>query len=127
MKKLILPLLVCLCAFGSVNATSLKTEKNNIENPGYDVSTFCKLIQKGDFDVVKSMIEIGEDVNKKSKGLTPLMFAARHNRVDIVNLLLAKGAELNTKSDRDNITALKIAERSKALDAIKVLEVAIKK
>lgn len=127
MKKLILPLLVCLCAFGSVNATSLKVENDNIEKPGYDVSTFCKLIQSGNLEVVKSMIEFGEDVNQKSKGLTPLMFAARHNKTEIVNLLLKNGAKLNTKSDRDNITALDIAKRSKAVDAIKVIEIALEK
>jgi len=127
MKKLILPVLVCLFAIGSLNATVLKVEKNNTEIPGYDVSTFCKLIQKGEFEVVKSMIEIGEDVNKKSKGLTPLMFAARHNKAKIVALLLKNGAELNIKSDKNQITALDIAKRSKAIDAVKIIEVALRK
>lgn len=124
MKKLIVPILVCLFAFGSLNATTLKTN-NKIKKPGYDVSTFCKLIQSGNFEVVKSMIEFGEDVNKKSKGLTPLMFAARHNKTKIMELLIKEGATLNTKSDRNKITALEIAKRSKAKDAVKVIEVAL--
>lgn len=100
-------------SYGSINyenSTVLSTE----------VSTFCKLIAKGDMAGVKSMIAAGTDVNKKSVGMTPLMYAARHNRVEIVNLLISKGADLKIKSNR-GYSALDYAEMSKAVDAYKVI------
>jgi len=85
-----------------------------------EVSTFCKLITKGDLEAVKSMIAAGTDINKKSVGMTPIMYAARYNRVEIVNLLIAKGADLRIKSNR-GYTALEYAEMSKAIDTYKVI------
>ena len=86
---------------------------------------FCKLIQMGDYDTVKSLIEDGIDVNKKSTGLTPLMFAARHNKVEITRLLIANGAKLKVKSDKKGFTALKWAEVSKAKEAYAVIKIAL--
>ncbi|MGJ8743017.1 ankyrin repeat domain-containing protein [Polaribacter sp.] len=129
MKKLILSMFVCLMAFSSVNANSLKnaSSKTSVELNAYatNVNTFCKLIQMGNYEAVKSLIEAGENVNKKSNGLTPLMFAARHNKAKIVQLLIDNGAKIKTKSDRAKMTALEIAKRSKATDAIKVLKEAL--
>ncbi|KGL61959.1 ankyrin repeat domain-containing protein [Polaribacter sp. Hel1_85] len=128
MKKLILPMLLCLFAFGSVNATTpeaFKAKKVITTKTYYNVNTFCKLIQMGKFEAVKALIESGENVNKKSNGLTPLMFAARHNKAKIAKLLIESGAKLKVKSDRGNMTALAIAKRSKATDAIKVIKEAL--
>ena len=85
-----------------------------------DVDVFCKLIQQGDFNAVKRMIEAGANVNKKSAGMTPLMYAARHNKVEILKLLIAKGANLKATSDR-GYSALKYAEMSKANDTFKII------
>lgn len=109
------------------------TNANNIENismlnpikPITSVNAFCKLIQMGDFDTVKYLIEDGEDLNKKSTGLTPLMFAARHNRIEITKLLIKNGAKLKLKSDRKGFTALKWAEISKAKDTYKIIKEAL--
>lgn len=127
MKKLILPILVCLFAFGSTNANTFKTPVTKTSKGAYssNVNAFCKLIQMGDFAAVKSLIAAGENVNKKSNGLTPLMFAARHNKAKIAKLLIDNGAKLKTKSDRGNMTALDMAKRSKAKDAIKVIKAAL--
>lgn len=124
MKKISLVLLVCLFTFGVTNAGNSKIE-NEKDNEGivvYNVSSFCKLIQKGNIEVVKYLIASGEDVNQKSKGLTPLMFAARHNKAEIAKLLINSGAKLNVKSKREMMTALQLAKRFKAVDVIKVLE-----
>ena len=115
-------------AFSTVNASDKELKTNEVKSEittVYRVSAFCKLIQMGNYDAVKALIETGEDVNKKSTGLTPLMFAARHNRAQIVKLLLKSGAKLNTKSDKGNMTALDMAKRSKAVDAIKVIKAAL--
>lgn len=130
MKKLILSMLVCSLAFSTVNATELNSKdiKNTEVVSGvtvnYNVNAFCKLIQQGNYGAVKSLIESGESVNRKSTGLTPLMFAARHNKAKIAKLLIENGAKLKTRSDRGKMTALDIAKRSKAIDAIKVIEAA---
>lgn len=129
MKKVILSVFICVLAFStSTNATDVKLEKKPVitVKVGYSLSAFCKLIQMGNFDAVKSLIETGENVNKKSNGLTPLMFAARHNKAKIAKLLIANGAKLKTKSDKGGkMTALQIAKRSKAVDVIKVLKEAL--
>lgn len=52
-----------------------------------------------------------------SNGLTPLMFAARYNKVDIIKYLLEKGANKSLK-DESGYTALQFAEFSKSHEAI---------
>jgi len=127
MKKIILPALVCLFTLGSLNATNTinTTPNNNIVV--YNVSSFCKLIQKGNYEVVKYLVASGEDINQKSKGLTPLMYAARHNKAEIIKLLINNGAKLHVKSDKENMTALELAKKFKAREAIKAIESFTKK
>lgn len=125
MKKSILTFALLL----SVVIVSAKTEITNTINPveteySTNVNDFCKLIQVGDYESVKSMIEEGIDVNKKSTGLTPLMFAARHNKVKIVKLLIENGAKLKLRSTK-GYTALKYAEISNATEAQKVIKDAL--
>jgi ankyrin repeat protein len=129
MKKLIVPMFACLFAFSTINATSVnnpvKSTTTEFTSFSYSVNAFCKLIQMGNYKAVASLIKAGENVNKKSNGLTPLMFAARHNKAKIAKLLIANGAKLETKSDRGKMTALDIAKRSKAIDAIKIIKEAL--
>lgn len=54
----------------------------------------------GDLETVKKLIELGADVNKKWNGMTPAMFAARHNRVDILKVLIANGANLKDRCNK---------------------------
>ena len=88
-----------------------------------DVSTFCKAIVKGDFETVKRLIDLGEDVNQKSVGMTPAMFAARFNKAEILQLLIDKGADLKMRSNQ-GFTVRKYAELSNATDALAVLDAA---
>jgi len=125
MKKLILSMTLVLgVAFSAssltINDSHEPVTYESISMLSTEVSTFCKLIAKGDIDAVKSMIAAGTDINQKSVGMTPLMYAARHNRVEIVNLLISKGADLKVKSNR-GYSALDYAEMSKAVDAYKVI------
>ncbi len=91
-----------------------------------DVNSFCKAIMQGDVDMVKRLIALGEDVNQKSLGMTPAIFAARYNKVEILELLIAEGADLKTKSDK-GMTAKKYAKMSNANEALSVIESALKK
>ncbi|WP_276389818.1 ankyrin repeat domain-containing protein [Eudoraea chungangensis] len=85
------------------------------------LNSFCKAILQGDIETVKKLIDLGEDVNQKSLGMTPAMFAARYNKAEILELLIENGANLKMKSDK-GYTAKKIAELSNAQDALAVLK-----
>ncbi|QDO93743.1 ankyrin repeat domain-containing protein [Formosa sediminum] len=92
----------------------------------YDVNLLCKSIALGNTEIVKKLIESGEDVNKKSNGLTPVMYAAKYNRVEILNYLIARGAKLKTKCD-SGYTALDYAKATGAEAAQDIIEVALSK
>jgi ankyrin repeat protein len=122
MKKTIIILGLALVAFTNVTeAKTISTIRTSTEVLDYDNSPLCKAIQKGDLEAVKKFIEYGADVNEKSNGLTPLMSAARYNKVDIIKYLLGKGADKKV-IDQNGNTALRYAENSKSLDAIEVLK-----
>ncbi|MEW7290987.1 ankyrin repeat domain-containing protein [Aquimarina sp. 2304DJ70-9] len=111
-----------------ISSVSFATETSNVnyDNHNYDLVTvqtspFCMAIVKGDTETVKKLIDLGSDVNKKSNGMTPLMFAARYNRVDIIKLLVEKGANIKTK-DSKGYNAMKFAKLSNAKEAIALLE-----
>ncbi|MGA9270019.1 MAG: ankyrin repeat domain-containing protein [Lutimonas sp.] len=123
MKKSILSLVLLMSfsvsfASTSFNPPAKESKMSLISN----VNSFCKLIQMGDYDAVKALIQQGEDVNEKSTGLTPLMFAARHNQPEIAQLLIDNGAKLNSRSEKEGMTALELAERYKAVDTYEVIE-----
>jgi len=132
MKKLILPLLVFV--FAVTNASqkfskeiSPKAAEETVIAFYFQVNPFCRLIQIGDYVTVKKLLELGQNVNGRSNGLTPLMFAARHNKVEIVKLLIEYGAKLKLKDEIGNLTALEIAERSKAKEAFEIIKEALEK
>ena len=128
MKKTIIISTMALClSLVTLHAKNSNEFPNNYQSTSkVKVSPFCVSIAKGDFETVKKLVELGTDVNQKSEGMTPVMYAAKYNRIDILKLLIANGADLKTKSDK-GLTALKYAELHKADDAKAVLEEAMKK
>ncbi|WP_299441706.1 ankyrin repeat domain-containing protein [uncultured Aquimarina sp.] len=123
MKKTIVTALMILF-ISSVSFASeerMAIDSHDYELITYKVSPFCMAIVKGDLDTVKKMIELGSDVNEMSDGKTPLMYAARYNRVDIIKLLVKKGANIKAR-DRKGNTAMKFAKLSNAKEAIALLE-----
>ncbi|WP_019670995.1 ankyrin repeat domain-containing protein [Eudoraea adriatica] len=125
MKKAILIFgAACLLAVSGVyaeNNTSSEFDGTTINVKNLEINSFCKAILKGDFETVKKLIELGEDVNEKSLGMTPAMFAARYNKAEILELLIQNGANLSAKNDQ-GYTAKKLAKLSKAKEALAVLE-----
>lgn len=114
----------CMVAVTGLSATEITNESNSsfygsVEKVG--VSSFCKAIVEGDYDTVARLIDLGEDVNQKSLGMTPAMFAARYNKTEILILLIKKGADLNIRSNQ-GYTAKKYAQLSNAVDALAILE-----
>jgi ankyrin repeat protein len=124
MKKSIVYFGIALLAFGNVAiaSTSEKIESTKIVSSEIkNVSPLCQAVAKGDLETVKKMIEFGSNINESSNGLTPLMIAARYNKVEIVKLLLENGAKASIK-DEKGFTALKHAELSNAKESIEVLK-----
>lgn len=126
MKKTAVIFAIALgCVFTSVNATN---DLNPISDSNYElaiakrvVDPFCISIVKGDVETVKKLIDLGQDVNKTSNGLTPAMYAAKYNRLEILKLLVENGAKLDLKSNK-GMTAEKYAEISNAKDTLAFIQ-----
>jgi len=127
MKKTILTIAVAICAATGIYANETSKElKFNVEKSiNLELSSFCKAIMKGDVETVIKLIDLGEDVNKKSLGMTPAHFAARYNKAEILEVLIENGANLKTRCDK-GYTVKKHAELSNAMEALKVIKVAMK-
>ena len=120
MKKTIIISAIALgFAFSTSNATTIINTVPSADRSQMKitVSPFCFAIVKGDLETVNKLISLGAEVNGKSNGMTPAMYAAKYNRVDILDVLVKHGAELKTKSEK-GLTAMDYAKRSNAQDAI---------
>ncbi|NMH88536.1 ankyrin repeat domain-containing protein [Flavivirga algicola] len=128
MKKSVIITAIALCfSLVTVNAKTA-TENINMTPVEFEfkVNSFCVSIAKGDLETVKKLIDRGADVNEMSNGMTPIMYAAKFNRTDILKLLIAKGANLKAKSAK-KMTALKYAELHGATDAAAIIKDALAK
>ncbi|NNC49765.1 MAG: ankyrin repeat domain-containing protein [Flaviramulus sp.] len=128
MKKTIIISAIALCfTMANVNA---KTNSNDINSSNveyfFKVNSFCVSIAKGDLETVQKLIARGADVNEKSNGMTPIMYAAKFNRTEILRLLITHGADLKAKSDK-RMTALKYAELHGAEAAAAIIKEALMK
>ncbi len=127
MKKTIIIPAVALClSVAFANATPNHFEETYKVEAYFKVNSFCVSIAKGDLETVQKLIARGADVNAKSNGMTPVMYAAKFNRTEILKLLIAHGADLKTKCDKRK-TALEYAELHGATDAEAIIKEALKK
>lgn len=127
MKKTIIYFSLALLAFTNVTLASQASagvSKFELVTEYGNNTPLAVAIMKGDTDTVKKFIEYGADVDEKSNGMTPLMVAARYNRVDIIALLLEKGANVKTVNEK-GLTALKYAQASKAAEAEALIKKAL--
>ncbi len=121
MKKTIITLGLALLVFTNVAQASTVSIPTSTEKVYDGVTPLCNAIVKGDLATVKKFVEYGADVNETSNGTTPLMYAARFNKVEIIKFLLEKGANKKTK-DESGFTALQYAENSKSIEALEFLK-----
>jgi ankyrin repeat protein len=119
--------LIIAVALGLTAPTLHATNRTLTSNNSFEVVTaseltpFCLAIVKGDFEAVKKLIELGTNVNEVSLGLTPAMYAAKFNKVEILELLVKHGADLRKKSDK-GFTAKRYAQLSNAKEALEFFE-----
>ena len=126
MKRTIIISAVALCTLiGTAYATPIDlTFKNAQVEANFKVNSFCISIAKGDLDTVKALLALGEDVNQKSDGMTPAMYAAKYNRTEILRLLIEGGCDLRIKSTK-KMTALEYAKLHGATEAYQIIETAL--
>ncbi|MGJ8736832.1 ankyrin repeat domain-containing protein [Zobellia laminariae] len=88
-----------------------------------NVSPLSLAVVNNDYETVKKFLELGSDVEAKEKtmGMTAVMYAARYNNVELVELLVSKGADLSEKS-KIGMTALDCAKLSNASDVVAFIE-----
>ncbi|MGB5553359.1 MAG: ankyrin repeat domain-containing protein [Flavobacteriaceae bacterium] len=123
-KTIFLMAATCLFATICVKANDLENQHELVMSTSIEkleLSSFCKAIMQGDIDTVQRMISLGEDINRKSLGMTPAIFAARYNKAEILELLIEHGADLSIRSDK-GYTIKKYAEMSNAKEALAVLD-----
>jgi ankyrin repeat protein len=130
MKKTILTVtMTILCGAFTVSASTIDESKTGFtisETSVVLVNDFCMAIIKGDKIAVEKFIELGENVNQQSNGMTPAMYAARYNRTEILKALIQHGANLKAKSTEGH-QALKYAELSGANEAAEIIKAHLKK
>ncbi|MDA6072735.1 ankyrin repeat domain-containing protein [Flavobacterium sp. AC] len=123
MKKSVIYLGVALVAFANVSMASNQTSfvQPQMEIVNSFSTPLNVAVGKGDLEFVKKLIEYGANVNEISEDLSPLMIAARYNKVDILRVLLANGASASVRNEK-GFTALKYAQLSNATEAIAILK-----
>lgn len=119
--------LIIAVAMGFTAPISFATNRAFTSNHTFEVSTtseissFCLAIVKGDIETVSKLIELGTNVNEASLGLTPAMYAAKYNKVEILELLVKKGADLDRRSE-NGFTAKRYAQLSNAKEVLEFLD-----
>lgn len=123
MKKSVIFLGVALVAFANVSMASnpVSFVQPQLEIVNSFSTPLNVAVGKGDIEFVKKVIEYGADVNEISEDLSPLMIAARYNKVEILKVLLAKGANPSARNAK-GYTALKYAQLSNATESIAILK-----
>ncbi len=120
-KTILLVAAICCMAVTGIYANNDDFKEVRSAAALAEINPFCKAIMQGDLATVQRLIELGENVNQKSLGKTPAIFAARYNRADILQVLIDHGADLSITCEK-GFTARKHATLSNAQAALEVLE-----
>ncbi|MGP1991085.1 ankyrin repeat domain-containing protein [Zobellia laminariae] len=109
----------------SANANNNPSDKavRSIKATTTNVSPLSLAVVNNDYETVEKFLELGSNIEAKEKtmGMTAVMYAARYNNVELVELLVSKGADLSEKS-KMGMTALDYAKLSNASDVVTFLQ-----
>ncbi|HQF54674.1 MAG TPA: ankyrin repeat domain-containing protein [Fibrobacteria bacterium] len=104
---------------GTVLALGACQKKEEAKNAAMS-QDMVKAIAQGKPAEVKTLLDKGEAVDAKQGGQTALHMAAMNGKVDIISVLIARGAQVDAKDD-NNSTPLMMAAMGGQLDAVKAL------
>ncbi len=92
------------------------------ERPADDANDLVRAVFRDDVAALRALLEKGVDVNAKCyhHGATALWAASVGSHPDIIKVLLASGADVNTKNT-DGVTALYVAAQNGHLENVKLL------
>ena len=91
---------------------------------GDSVQNFSSALTAGDVEKVSTLLDADPSLLelRDGEGLTPIHYAARKNRAEIINLLIARGMDPNVRDDAGRTALTLIDEEGLRLDdARKVL------
>lgn len=95
-------------------------KKEEASSKGMSPEMVRAIVQGKDAEVTK-LLDAGESVDALQNGQTALCYAALNNKLSIMGLLIAKGANVNHATEVDGTTPLMYAAKSASLDAVKAL------
>ncbi|MDN3492911.1 ankyrin repeat domain-containing protein [Winogradskyella bathintestinalis] len=124
MKKTAIILALALgFSISNVNASNqlLTSEITETIGQSTKISPICKAVATGNTEEVKRLLNNGVDVNAKSNGMMPIHYAAMHNRVELIKVLISAGSKIHHACDK-GYTAMQHAERTNAVEASEFLK-----
>jgi len=127
-----LRLLAALLALFTVVACATSQEKARTKldemNIAYDENSFVQKASEGDVQAVENFLLAGMDPNvTDEKGNTALISTAKEGHLEIVELLLEKGADIEGRDSKFGGTPLIWAAIRGQTDTVKLLSVSRKK
>ena len=86
-----------------------------------DTPLMISSMMKGNFNIVKLLLDKGADPNIGNYGSTALVYAIQRRNDNIVRLLLDRGADPNLRAHKKWRTALMVASRKGNIEIVKIL------
>ncbi len=93
----------------------------DLREQGTGPSALLIALQRRDADTARVLLERGADVTLAARGATPLKAAAGNGMIELVHLLLARGAIAHAREPRHPVDALHAAARVGRSDVVRVL------
>ncbi|MBI4674005.1 MAG: ankyrin repeat domain-containing protein [Chloroflexi bacterium] len=103
-------------------------DPNIASNNALHVAPLNSAVAGNHYAIAAKLVEAGADVNhKQADGFTPLMGAAQNGNLQMVQLLLDHGADVNARTDKNtsqfaDMTALDFARHAGANEIVALLE-----
>ena len=117
------------CCHGDLSLVSLLLQYGALVNTPDPISTLTEAVKRGFYDIAKSLINAGANVNIQEQyvtpcGITPLMIASTHGNLPMVQLLLQSGADVMIQ-DKEGYTAYDAAKAYQHQKIITLLTIKI--